>query len=70
MRANRTLGFTIIELMITVAIVGVLAAIGIPAYSAYITKAKQSETSQMLGSMFRGGAAYYQQETVRSDGTF
>ncbi len=45
-RANQ--GFTLIELMIVVAIIGLLSAIALPAYSDYITRGKLAEATSTL----------------------
>lgn len=46
-------GFTLVELLVTVLIVGVLAVIGLPAYLNQVTKAKQSEAKTTLSSIVR-----------------
>jgi len=58
-------GFTLIELMIVVAIIGILAAIAIPAYQRYIARAQASESIVLLE-----GARSVVDEYVSQNGDF
>ncbi|HCA26986.1 MAG TPA: prepilin-type cleavage/methylation domain-containing protein [Betaproteobacteria bacterium] len=55
-------GFTLIELMIVVAIIGILAAVAIPAYQDYIARAQMSEAIELLGGTKTPLAEFFQSQ--------
>ena len=56
---NNQKGFTLVELMIVVAIVGVLAAVALPAYQDYTSRAKMSEPVELLKGLKQDITQYY-----------
>ncbi|CAI08338.1 pilin [Aromatoleum aromaticum] len=57
-------GFTLIELMIVVAIIGILAAVAIPAYTDYTARAKVTEAVGALAAAKTSVSEYYISEAV------
>lgn len=59
-------GFTLIELMIVVAIIGILAAIAIPNFLKYQAKSKQAEAKTNLKGIFTSETAYFGEQNFYS----
>ena len=61
---SRAKGFTLIELMIVVAIIGILAAIALPAYQDYTVRSKMVELLNMAAICKTSVSEYYQAKSV------
>jgi len=55
-------GFTLIELMIVVAIIGILAAIAIPNFLRFQAKSKQAEARELLSTVYTAEVAYFAEQ--------
>jgi len=58
-QARPSRGFTLIELMIVIAILGVLASVAIPNFLKFIMRAKTTEATMSVRKLFDGSVAYY-----------
>lgn len=57
--AKNNRGFSLVELMVVVAIIGILAVIGIPQYQKFMAKARQAEAKTHLNGIFQGEASFF-----------
>ncbi len=60
-------GFTLIETMIVIAIIGILAAIAIPAYQVYIARSQIAEAMSLLGTVKAGVVETYSTSAICID---
>ncbi len=52
-KQNKTSAFTLIELLVVVAIIGILAAVGVVTYNGYISTAQKNSMKQMTNSIYK-----------------
>lgn len=63
---SRQYGFTLIEMMIVVAIIGILAAIAYPSYTSYVKRTQRAAVVEQMGEVAQAAERYY----TRNNGSY
>ena len=70
MSRSSTSGFTLIELMVTVAVIALLAAAAIPQYSRYVRRSRTAEAPMMLANLYHAALAYRESSRTDASGVY